>query len=57
LKPGDDALLELVRAAQPTRVLGALQAFLAEGRFAWSSSLAVTPEDKANPGGCWSANA
>ncbi|MEP7365103.1 MAG: ABC transporter permease [Acidobacteriota bacterium] len=49
LKPGDDAsCLNLYEPGNP-RVLGAPQAFLNEGRFAWSSSLALTPEDKANP--------
>ena len=49
LKPGDDAsCLNLYEPRNP-RVLGAPQAFLKEGRFAWSSSLALTPEDRANP--------
>jgi len=49
LKPGDDAsCLNLYEPRNP-RVLGAPQTFLREGRFAWSSSLALTPEDKANP--------
>ena len=49
LKPGDDAsCLNLYEPRNP-RVLGAPQAFLKEGRFAWASSLALTPQDRANP--------
>jgi len=49
LKPGDDAsCLNLYEPRNP-RVLGAPQPFIREGRFSWASSLALTPEDKANP--------
>jgi putative ABC transport system permease protein len=46
---GEDAsCLNLYRPARPT-VLGAEESFLREGRFAFQSSLAETPEEKANP--------
>ena len=49
LKPGDDAsCLNLYEPRNP-RVLGVPRHFIAEGRFSWASSLALTPEDRANP--------
>jgi len=49
LRGGDDAsCLNLYRPGAP-RVLGARAAFLREGRFAFQSSLAQAPAEKANP--------
>jgi ABC-type antimicrobial peptide transport system permease subunit len=49
LRPGDDAsCLNLYRPQSP-RVLGAPSGFAREGRFAFSASLAASPEAKANP--------
>ncbi|MBK7928090.1 MAG: FtsX-like permease family protein [Bryobacterales bacterium] len=49
LKPGDDAsCLNLYEPRNP-RILGAPSDFLSQGRFAFAASLALTPEDKANP--------
>jgi ABC-type lipoprotein release transport system permease subunit len=49
VRGGDDAsCLNLYRPRDP-RVLGAETGFLAEGRFTFQSSLASTPEERANP--------
>ena len=49
LRPGDDAsCLNLYRPQNP-RLLAASGAFIEEGRFRFSTSLAETPEEKANP--------
>jgi ABC-type antimicrobial peptide transport system permease subunit len=49
LRPGDDvSCLNVYQAARP-RVLGVSADFSARGGFAFASSLAATPEDKANP--------
>jgi hypothetical protein len=46
---GEDlSCLNLYRPSRPT-VLGAASAFLRQGRFAFQSSLAQTPEERANP--------
>ncbi|MCC6294075.1 MAG: ABC transporter permease [Bryobacterales bacterium] len=49
LKPGDDASCLNLYAPRNPRVLGVPHHFIAEGRFSWASSLALTPEDRANP--------
>jgi hypothetical protein len=49
MSAGDDAsCLNLYKPRRPA-VLGASAAFLREGRFAFQSSLAETPEERANP--------
>jgi ABC-type lipoprotein release transport system permease subunit len=49
VRPGDDAsCLNLYEPRNP-RILAPTDAFLAAGRFAFSSSLASTPEERANP--------
>src|SRR5262249_38305221 len=49
LRPGDDAsCANLYRPSSP-RLLGATQAFVAQNRFTFSSSLASTAEERANP--------
>ncbi|RIK65738.1 MAG: hypothetical protein DCC65_12080 [Planctomycetota bacterium] len=49
LKPGDDAsCLNLYRARQP-RILGARGAFIERGGFRFSTSLAASAEERANP--------
>jgi len=49
LQPGDDAsCLNLYQPAQP-RVLGVPDTLIERDGFAWASSAAVTPEEKANP--------
>ena len=49
LRPGDDAsCLNLYRPQNP-RLLAANDAFIEEGRFRFSKSLAETPEEEANP--------
>ncbi len=49
LLPGDDAsCLNLYVPTRP-RILGASDAFIEQGRFAFQESVAVTDEDRANP--------
>lgn len=49
LRPGEDAsCLNLYEPRNP-RVLGATTAFVRQNRFSFAGSLAVTPEQKANP--------
>ncbi len=49
LRPGDDAsCLNLYRPRQP-RILGVTAEFIRSARFAFQSSLAQTPEERANP--------
>ncbi len=49
LRPGDDtSCANLYRPASP-RLLGATSAFIAQNRFAFADSLAVTPGDRQNP--------
>jgi putative ABC transport system permease protein len=49
LRPGDDAsCLNLYQPKNP-RIMAATQDFINSGRFAFQSSLAATPEERANP--------
>ena len=49
VRPGDDAsCLNLYQPKNP-RIVAATQAFINSGRFAFQSSLAETPEERANP--------
>ena len=49
VRPGEDAsCLNLYQAKDP-RILAPTDEFVAKGRFSFSSSLAETPEEKANP--------
>jgi hypothetical protein len=49
VRPGDDtSCLNLYQPKNP-RILGATQNFMTAGRFAFQSSLAETPEERANP--------
>ena len=49
VQPGDDAsCLNLYQTTQP-RAIGVPQAFVERGGFAWAGSLAVSPEEKADP--------
>jgi len=47
--PGEDASCLNLYAPQEPKVLGAPHSFLAEGRFSFQDSLAVTPAQQANP--------
>ena len=49
VRPGDDtSCLNLYQPKNP-RIVGATQEFIGSGRFAFSSSLAESPEERANP--------
>ncbi len=49
VRPGDDAsCLNLYQPKNP-RIMAATQDFISSGRFAFHSSLAATPEERANP--------
>jgi len=49
LRPGDDVSCLNLYQPQNPRVLGAPEEFLEDGRFTFQSSLAETPEERANP--------
>ncbi|NOT62101.1 MAG: FtsX-like permease family protein [Acidobacteria bacterium] len=49
LRPGDDASCLNLYAPRNPRLLGVPQDFVQQGRFTFASSLAQTPEEKANP--------